>query len=853
MLGCNIQYRTLVVIRLAALVLGLLLVLASSVGVGAADNVALCDTLASDEASRAPIVALQSIDSDRAMAACAAAVSEQPGSPALVHQYARVLERAGRLDDARRLYDWAASDGYLPAVAAQMRLRGIVAAAEPAWSDAERESLSAEMAATSSALRRYADALPADPGDPLAVLATTGTDPDAILAWVAEHTRLVPYVGSLRGARSVLADRAGNSLDRALTLAMLLTQAGQEVRLAHASLDGKQAEKLLNATRQIEALPRLPSQTRDGLIAQFVDPRVPSDLLATAVGEAIDRRVRTEQLLAERTVALLPVLLAASQTAADSADAAARAAALAADSDHYWVQVRAGTGWRDLDPDASLVGALVPAETLDPASLPDALRHSVTLRVILELQDASGRHEEQLLAHTVYPADDGVQTLTLSHLGKGLDAIEQMLGAPDLRQRTFDALDAVTAWTPMLLAGNTTIVDKLFTRDGEIRAANINAFAATGSDVGGLFAEASGALGAEAPAAQAPAVPTAEWLEIEVRVPGAEPRIERRTIFDLIGPAARASRLAVAITPDLSRQRALRLVGPTDILIAGAVPAEVAVGRASAGTVAQIADTIRAFAAMPDGTKIADVPTGPRLPLTLLRFAGKRLWESGAPALVMPNVFLMHDRFDWDATAGASRWTEFDIVFNDVAGVPFAGRVRQGLIDTILENALVGEPQSGNAAALHAVDLAADRPWQRLAATDNEQLAALTPDARARIEADLNAGYIVVAPAEPSAAWWRIDPRSGATLGMMSSGGGAELAESALLFAEGMSSAACFVGVGIAVVGIADGSTGRVATGVALCAIAAGAGAAGSGLGLIAGGGNAVAILLAAGIDAATN
>ena len=179
--------------RLVVLALGLLFVFAGSAE-ARADNVALCDALASDDASRAPIVALQDIDPDRGMAACAAAVAEQPTSSPLIHQYARTLERGGRLDDAKRLYGWAASDGYPPAVTALARLDGVAITPVPAWPASERASLGAEMAAAGSALRRYGDALPADPADPLAVLGETGTDPNAILAWVAKHTRLAHLI-----------------------------------------------------------------------------------------------------------------------------------------------------------------------------------------------------------------------------------------------------------------------------------------------------------------------------------------------------------------------------------------------------------------------------------------------------------------------------------------------------------------------------------------------------------------------------------------------------------------------------------------------------------------------------------
>ena len=48
------------------------------------------------------------------------------------------------------------------------------------------------------------------------------TDPQKMLDWVRDNTRLVPYEGSLRGALGVLMDRNGNSLDRSILLARLL-------------------------------------------------------------------------------------------------------------------------------------------------------------------------------------------------------------------------------------------------------------------------------------------------------------------------------------------------------------------------------------------------------------------------------------------------------------------------------------------------------------------------------------------------------------------------------------------------------------------------------------------------------
>src|SRR5687768_15609406 len=74
-----------------------------------------CDALTANEAATAA-------DANAAIAACESALAAQPGEPRIVHQYALALERAGRIEDALRMYEWAAADGYGPAVEAVARL-----------------------------------------------------------------------------------------------------------------------------------------------------------------------------------------------------------------------------------------------------------------------------------------------------------------------------------------------------------------------------------------------------------------------------------------------------------------------------------------------------------------------------------------------------------------------------------------------------------------------------------------------------------------------------------------------------------------------------------------------------------
>ncbi len=91
------------------------------------------------------------------------------------------------------------------------------------------------------ALTVWAD--PADPADPrvIALATSLGNSPTAIHQYVRDNIGIEIYVGSLRGARGVLASKAGNALDRAsLTIALL--------RAANPAIDAHYVQGLLGNT-----------------------------------------------------------------------------------------------------------------------------------------------------------------------------------------------------------------------------------------------------------------------------------------------------------------------------------------------------------------------------------------------------------------------------------------------------------------------------------------------------------------------------------------------------------------------------------------------------------------------------
>jgi hypothetical protein len=129
----------------------------------------------------------------------------------------------------------------------------------------------------------------------------------------------------------------------------------------------------------------------------------------------------------------------------------------------------------------------------------------------------------------------------------------------------------------------------------------------------------------------------------------------------------------------------------------------------------------------------------------------------------------------------------------------YRARLEQGVVDTNAEAILASDrPDASNAGSAFA----SSTNWTTLRRPADPQLAALNlpDDVRTRIGEELSAGYVVVAPRAPVAigaeaftGWWRINPSTGATLGMGSSGWGQEMVEYLIILsAEGLALAFLF-------------------------------------------------------------
>ena len=672
---------------------------------------------------------------------------------------------------------------------------------------AERDRYANRLRAAAVIARSSADSAPRDHDDPAVVLRATGNDPSAILAWVKTETRLVAYAGMLRGASGVLMDRAGNSLDRALLLADLLSRAGNTVRIARADLPPQAAVALRASV--IAAIPKPAPHTRldRARLLKLLgnNPQLDASSLERAIDATLKDDERFVTTVRELYGRVLPAIAEAvgQDTSRDQTIAAEAEATL---RDHFWVQRQVASGWEDLDPDAGVVGKITQVTTFMPEGIPGDLKHQVTLRAILETWQAEKLSETSLLERTWTPADLIDKPLTLTHRVFPEPTLDQIVDNQDPKATYLAALSRAWVIEPVLTMGGQEITDRLFTWRGEVQPASPQTLRQLGvsgtltggfaSGLGQLFGGGSQPATAGAPDETAsPVKISAEWIEFEIKVPGRPPERHRRAIFDLVGPAVRSAGAPKPpqIDATVKERRALALAGSTDIFVFGATPAEAWLRRVAGQGLAAAAEQA-ALAERAAGSPGSANPPTRRLELALWGWALNRTMSGTLPAAspVSPNVALLWQTPERKGAGSNTVKTVFDIVANGAApDLSFAHRVAQGVLDTVVEHAMLNDTgPGGNTAALHASELAAGRAWVRLDPGDSQAADRLDvpADAKARIKDDLARGKIVIArpqrgatPDGEAVSWWRIDPHTGVTLGVGETGMGQAMPERAMV------------------------------------------------------------------------
>ncbi len=636
------------------------------------------------------------------------------------------------------------------------------------------------------------------------VIQKVGIDPVELFEWVRDNTFWVPYRGSLRGAAGVLMDRLGNSLDRSLLLGDLLDSAGHEVRLAHAALSDSLTAKIEDDIRTISDAPALslPDQAKsDATRFQSIAQRLQMGTPELKEGlEQLSQMAREDNKNAEQRVKDRAEMLMESVGELKNEGNLLRRIKREALRDHWWIQYKAEDGWMDLDP---LLPDKKPGETIEEAEdtvvfhdLDERLLHSITVRVVAEQWREGSLDEHTVFEHTLYPYELFGEPIVLYNLC--LNWPEDLrLDEEGSVDRFRDAILEGKEWMPVLEIGKDMIVQRSFTDRGRI---NENPNPTPEAEAGGatrrLFRGITGGLTGGSPKDEdeEEGYLTAGLLEYDLHLPGQEDQTIRRELFDLLGPADRSEEEVAEpdFTDDQKLERGYSLFGIIKIL-----PLTCQMSSQFADQVSSryCVEQLRALQdELEDGHPIEDLNirmgmAAEALHSPLYRWALLRpKWNQYANNTYFGSINVVNLRTRIAEAAGGEFLLRriFDIVDNDVSIIPqekfspAVARLNQGVSDTVAEAMVVPGTES-RMNLDYLIDLAKDQEisWRLVKDVQDKEWEKwrLSDDVRVRIESTLRNGWVVLVPerpiiveGRPRLGWWRVNLKSGATLGVMDTG-----------------------------------------------------------------------------------
>jgi len=467
----------------------------------------------------------------------------------------------------------------------------------------------------------------------------------------------------------------------------------------------------------------------------------------------------------------------------------------------------------DAEPGQALAEVI---ETMQPEQLPTRLWHTVDIRLVVEFWEGGRLREVPVLSQDLVPAQLFGERIVVRHVPvnwpQDMNLVQEKNPIPRLKTTVL----AQHEWLPVLDVGSKKHFKRSFTDAGAI---NENTVAnPMGKAVAERFKGAIKALDdlptgplSDAPQKKPERAPqlTAEWIEYEIRTPGQPVRTIRRQIFDVLGPAARATGKPAApvLTESQRLERGLALLGESEIPLLACQPSPEFVAHSMAeGLLANrevLLDVMQNAASMrPNDLKDKMAKLKP-LPSQLYGLAlARQEWNRfrGDVYQDRANILSYHKHPGLNSQ-GQLRITEgVDIVANGIGvrlgseTTPFLMRLEQGVLDTNAEAFVLAQTEitalHENTAEIFAQSERQGIEWV-IIHTGNQsawQSVELPNDVRVRIERDLAEGYVVLVPKKailmegrPVVGWWRVDPKTGQTLGINERGWGGDLTEESIL------------------------------------------------------------------------
>lgn len=645
-----------------------------------------------------------------------------------------------------------------------------------------------------SAIREGLDEIPTRGFDVASRQRAIGEDPADLFAWVRDNTRWIAYRGVLRGARGTLMDRDGSHADRALLLAALLESAGHEVRLARSGLGEEAVDRLLDGlpSGASSADRNRGNPDTDAEDYARVADRLNADVetIRASVREVEQRAQALEQRVAEQ-VERQSRALHDRIAWAEPDDPERRDALRESIADHWWVQLRTGSGWQDLDPSLSSHApgdrlADAAEQTLWPDEVPTEQHHRLKLEIVAERLDGGRLRENTALTHEIAAIDLVGRTIAVDLHPMDLPGAEGLFGGQgrDAPSTLPERLKSQDDWMPLITIGGTPEYDLRIRSDGRVVAMAATGQAELAEKASGMLGQISAGRGDSGPAPEL----TAVFLRLSILEPGADPTVHERALMDVLGPHRRAEReLELEFNDALRARRAVEMLSSTEILAqAHWWPVDYTLGHLLHGALANRRATLGAVHAARRGNpglmgKAIELLSASGIELvSLAHHRNARSRQDEAMVLTGLNLLSTTERMDFvDGQPAMTRG--FDIIENRVDVRPGAtldarrARLDQGVLDTVLEAELIEDRGSARNTSLEfARALDAGAEWRSIDAADLPST--LDEDLAARVARTLAHGDTVVMAAEPAAgqnpSWWRVDPNTGTTLGIGPDGRG---------------------------------------------------------------------------------
>ena len=539
-----------------------------------------------------------------------------------------------------------------------------------------------------------------------ALVMALALEPRAAFDFVRQRLRTEQYVGHLRDPEAVLAAGAGNAYDKTLTLAALLARMGFHTRVVSAEIPAGLTAPGAASAACADAGGHDPAVWR-----------------IAALGAEAMERVR---LRAGASYRALHPRLAVPPDAGETAPPPARR--------HYWLQVREGADWVDLDAAERTASwgnpPLSPGTPLDEP----AQTHSVTLALELEVLGDGGLQRREILRETFdVPEYSGVPlALVFGPQNEGIG------GA--LAQALAEVQGDTGKMKATLLIGDDLIHSSAFP------------IPAAAPSEAGFLGPASGVR------------TTALRLHLSATAPGLAEARESRTLIDLIPDARRVAADAGApITPaDLrpptpGERVPAALEGVRTLVISNGGLSRTRAAAQALGNLLDLPETLaRAASGAPDPETLLwllGVQAG------AVALAGEELIRArpahgGACALVeRPRVLI--SGVGHEGRGQPLRWLDWALDEIGVRGGDATARTEVRLWHGALQAALETETlltHLGLAGAIAPLDTG---PMEPLAAS---ALAARGQEARE----DRSRGFELLADAMTSGdMWWRLDTATG--------------------------------------------------------------------------------------------